>query len=178
MIHVSDRDGVGLIELMQILANTDIGARGPRDPQAWYLFAEASRLMYADRDRYVGDPAFVDVPTETLLSQDFADARACVIDPDVASVKPVAPAPLDAAGCAAAALEEEADTENISTTHLSVVDQWGNMVSYTNTIESSHGIGVFAGYTRDDGTRKSHGFLLNKGDGVIRRLANRSRQSR
>jgi len=41
------------------------------------------------------------------------------------------------------------------------VDKWGNMVSYTNTIESSHGIGVFAGYTQTDGTKKSHGFLLN-----------------
>jgi gamma-glutamyltranspeptidase / glutathione hydrolase len=48
-----------------------------------------------------------------------------------------------------------------TTTHFSVVDKWGNMVSYTNTIESSHGIGVFAGYRRDDGTFRSHGFLLN-----------------
>ena len=47
------------------------------------------------------------------------------------------------------------------TTHFTVVDKWGNMVSYTNTIESSHGIGVFAGYRRDDGSFKSHGFLLN-----------------
>ena len=48
-----------------------------------------------------------------------------------------------------------------TTTHFVVADKWGNMVSYTNTIESSHGIGVFAGYTQDDGTFKSHGFLLN-----------------
>src|SRR3954468_6209398 len=51
--------GVGLIELMMILDHTDIASRGPKDPQAWFLFAEASRLMYADRDQYVGDPAFV-----------------------------------------------------------------------------------------------------------------------
>jgi gamma-glutamyltranspeptidase / glutathione hydrolase len=48
-----------------------------------------------------------------------------------------------------------------TTTHLSVVDKHGNMVSYTNTIESSHGIGVFAGYSKPDGSFKSHGFLLN-----------------
>jgi gamma-glutamyltranspeptidase/glutathione hydrolase len=59
--------GVGLIELMQILERTDIASRGPNDPQAWYLFAEASRLMYADRDRYVGDPAFVKVPVAGLI---------------------------------------------------------------------------------------------------------------
>jgi len=48
-----------------------------------------------------------------------------------------------------------------TTTHFVVVDRWGNMVSYTNTIESSHGIGVFAGYRNADGSFKSHGFLLN-----------------
>ena len=48
-----------------------------------------------------------------------------------------------------------------TTTHFSVVDKWGNMVSYTNTIESSHGIGVFAGYRNEDGSFRSFGFLLN-----------------
>jgi len=48
-----------------------------------------------------------------------------------------------------------------TTTHFSVVDKWGNFVSYTNTIESSHGIGVFAGYKQADGTFKNLGFLLN-----------------
>ena len=48
-----------------------------------------------------------------------------------------------------------------TTTHFSVVDRWGNMVSYTNTIESSHGIGVFAGYEQPDGSFRNHGFLLN-----------------
>jgi gamma-glutamyltranspeptidase/glutathione hydrolase len=47
------------------------------------------------------------------------------------------------------------------TTHFSVVDKWGNVVSYTNTIESGYGIGVFAGYKRTDGSFRSHGFLLN-----------------
>ena len=56
--------GVGLLQLLMMLERTDIAARGPSDPQAWFLFAEASRIMYADRDRYVGDPAFVAVPVE------------------------------------------------------------------------------------------------------------------
>ena len=68
--------GVGLIELMQILEKTDIAKRGPNDPQAWYLFAEASRLMYADRDGYVGDPAFVKVPTAGLIDPSYAASRA------------------------------------------------------------------------------------------------------
>ena len=102
--------------------------------------------------QYVGDPAFVDVPTETLLSQEFADARACVIDPDAASVKPVAPAALDAAGCALVPAAEAPDTENLSTTHLSVVDRWGNAVAYTLTIEQTGGSGMIV---------PGRGFLLN-----------------
>jgi gamma-glutamyltranspeptidase/glutathione hydrolase len=60
--------GASLLQLLKILERTDIAARGPTDPQGWYLFAEGSRLMYADRDRYVGDPAFARVPVEGLLA--------------------------------------------------------------------------------------------------------------
>jgi len=146
----SSSGGTTVGESLNILENFDLSAA--ETAQSLHLYFEATAHAFADRNAYVGDPAFVDVPTETLLSQDFADARACVIDPDVASVKPVAPAPLDAAGCAAAALEEQADTEGISTTHLSVVDQWGNAVAYTLTIESTGGSGM---------TVPDRGFLLN-----------------
>jgi len=146
----SSSGGTTVGESLNILENYDLSAEDV--PQALHLYFEATAHAFADRGAYVGDPAFVDVPTETLLSQDFADARACVIDPDVASVKPVAPAPLDAAGCAAAALGEQGDAEGISTTHLSVVDQWGNAVAYTLTIESTGGSGM---------TVPDRGFLLN-----------------
>ncbi len=56
--------GVSLLQELAILDRTDIAARGPADPQAWFLFAMASRLMYADRDQWVADPAFVAVPVE------------------------------------------------------------------------------------------------------------------
>jgi gamma-glutamyltranspeptidase/glutathione hydrolase len=146
----SSSGGTTVGESLNILENFDLSAADM--PQSLHLYFEATAHAFADRNAYVGDPAFVDVPTETLLSQEFADARACVIDPDVASVKPVAPAPLDAAGCAAAALEEQAETEGVSTTHLSVVDQWGNAVAYTLTIESIGGSGM---------TVPDRGFLLN-----------------
>ena len=71
--------GVGLVELMMILDRTDIAARGPNDPQAWFLFAEASRLMYADRDKYVGDPAFVKVPVAGLIDPAYVAERAKLI---------------------------------------------------------------------------------------------------
>ncbi|MGW9631105.1 gamma-glutamyltransferase [Agromyces sp. NPDC055520] len=146
----SSSGGTTVGESLNILENYDLAAESA--PQALHLYLEATAHAFADRNAYVGDPAFVDVPTETLLSQDFADARACVIDPDAASVKPVAPAPLDAAGCETTALADPVDTENISTTHLSVVDRWGNAVAYTLTIEQTGGSGM---------TVPGRGFLLN-----------------
>lgn len=146
----SSSGGTTVGESLNILENFDLSAEDA--VQSLHLYFEATAHAFADRNAYVGDPAFVDVPTETLLSQDFADARACVIDPDTASVKPVAPAPLSASGCEAAALDEQVDTENVSTTHLSVVDQWGNAVAYTLTIEQTGGSGM---------TVPDRGFLLN-----------------
>ena len=146
----SSSGGTTVGESLNILENYDLASE--EVPQALHLYLEATAHAFADRNAYVGDPAFVDVPTETLLSQDFADARACVIDPDAAAVKPVAPAPLDAAGCELAAVADPVDTENISTTHLSVVDQWGNAVAYTLTIEQTGGSGM---------TVPDRGFLLN-----------------
>ncbi|MFF2277070.1 gamma-glutamyltransferase [Agromyces sp. NPDC058126] len=146
----SSSGGTTVGESLNILENFDLAGADP--VQALHLYLEATAHAFADRNAYVGDPAFVDVPTATLLSQEFADARACVIDPDTASVKPVPPAPLSASGCETAALDEPADTENISTTHLSVVDRWGNAVAYTLTIEQTGGSGM---------TVPGRGFLLN-----------------
>jgi gamma-glutamyltranspeptidase/glutathione hydrolase len=136
--------GVGLIELMQILENTDIASRGPSDPQAWYLFAEASRLMYADRDRYVGDPAFVKVPGAGLIDPAYASARARLIGP-AAGPPPAAGAP---AGATVAANDNT--LEPTGTSHLIVRDAQGNVVSMTTTVESIFGTG-----------RMVDGFFLN-----------------
>ncbi|MBV8907556.1 MAG: gamma-glutamyltransferase family protein, partial [Sphingomonas sp.] len=136
--------GVGLIELMQILANTDIASRGPKDPQAWYLFAEASRLMYADRDKYVGDPAFVRVPTAGLIDPAYARQRASLIGP-VAGPPPSAGVP---AGATVAAIDNT--LEPTGTSHLIVRDADGNVVCMTTTVESIFGTG-----------RMVDGFFLN-----------------
>lgn len=146
----SSSGGTTVGESLNILENYDLSAGDIG--QSLHLYLEATAHAFADRNAYVGDPAFVDVPTEILLSQDFADARACEIDPAQASTRPVPPGDLDAAGCDAVALEEREDTENVSTTHLSVVDQWGNAVAYTLTIEQTGGSGM---------TVPGRGFLLN-----------------
>jgi len=136
--------GAGLIELMQILENTDIASRGPSDPQAWYLFAEASRLMYADRDRYVGDPAFVKVPVAGLIDRAYARQRAALIGPTAG--------PPPAAGNPELALLTgvDATVEPTGTSHLIVRDAEGNVVSMTTTVESIFGTG-----------RMVDGFFLN-----------------
>ncbi|WP_188743351.1 gamma-glutamyltransferase [Agromyces bauzanensis] len=146
----SSSGGTTVGESLNILENLEPSADDPG--KALHLYFEATAHAFADRNAYVGDPAFVDVPTETLLSQEFADARACEIDPEQASPRPVSPGDLSATGCVAAAASDRSDFEGPSTTHLSVVDQWGNAVAYTLTIEQTGGSGM---------TVPGRGFLLN-----------------
>jgi gamma-glutamyltranspeptidase/glutathione hydrolase len=136
--------GVGLIQLMSLLQHTDIATRGPNDPQAWFLFAEASRIMYADRDRYVGDPRFVAVPTEGLLDPAYIAARARLIG-QTAGAPPPAGVP---SGAKAAA--NDTTREPTGTSHFIVRDADGNVVSMTTTVESIFGSG-----------RMVDGFFLN-----------------
>ena len=145
----SSSGGTTVGESLNILENFEPSADDPG--QALHLYLESTAHAFADRNAYVGDPAFVDVPTETLLSQEFADSRACEIDPEQASPKPVAPGDLNATGCEAAAAAASVD-QGMSTTHLSVVDRWGNAVAYTLTIEQTGGSGM---------TVPDRGFLLN-----------------
>ncbi|MFL6784371.1 MAG: gamma-glutamyltransferase family protein [Sphingomicrobium sp.] len=136
--------GVGLIQLMMILDRTDIASRGPNDPQAWYLFAEASRLIYADRDRYVGDPAFVKVPVTGMIDAAYVASRARLIGPR-AGPPPEAGRPELAPLMAA-----DQTLEPTGTSHFIVRDAAGNVVSMTTTVESIFGTG-----------RMVDGFFLN-----------------
>jgi gamma-glutamyltranspeptidase/glutathione hydrolase len=118
-------------------------------------YLEASALAFADRNAYVGDPAYVQVPLTQLLSDEFAAERACAIDPDTALEKPTPAGDPDGEyePCPA---EEQAGpgggAEGPSTTHLTVGDADGNIASYTLTIEQTGGSGI---------TVPDRGFLLN-----------------
>jgi gamma-glutamyltranspeptidase/glutathione hydrolase len=136
--------GVGLVELMMLLDRTDIASRGPGDPQAWFLFAEASRLMYADRDKYVGDPAFVKVPVAGLLDPAYISSRARLIG-TTAGPPPAAGVPAEAAVAGT-----DKTLEPTGTSHFIVRDADGNVVSMTTTVESIFGTG-----------RMVDGFFLN-----------------
>lgn len=136
--------GAAMIELLGILDRTDIGSRGPEDPQAWYIFAEASRLAYADRDAYFGDGDFVEVPVDGLLDPAYIDARAALIGAKAAeSVKAGNPA-------GATVAVTDMTHEPAGTSHFIVRDAQGNVLSITTTVESIFGSG-----------RMVDGFFLN-----------------
>lgn len=125
-------------------------------PEALHHYLEASALAFADRAKYVGDPAFIDVPTAALTDPLFGKERACLIDPLHAATKPVPPGDVSSydgvCPASAAAPARERDTENISTTNMTVADKWGNVVEYTLTIEQTGGSGIVV---------PGRGFLLN-----------------
>jgi gamma-glutamyltranspeptidase / glutathione hydrolase len=120
----------------------------------WHEFLEASRYAFADRNAFVADPAYFDVPLRGLLSDDFAASRAALIT-DRASASPAAPGDPYAFEGRVGPPASSAPTVSplgSSTTHLTVSDKWGNVVSYTFTIESTGGNGIVV---------PGYGFLLN-----------------
>ena len=152
----SSSGGTTVGESLNILDVFDLPDLKKDKPAVLHHYLEASALAFADRAAYVGDPAFVDVPTKALTDPIFGKERACGLDPAHAATKPVAAGdvksydgtcPVDPA-----ALPDEKDTENISTTNMTVSDKWGNVVEYTLTIEQTGGSGIVV---------PGRGFLLN-----------------
>ncbi|MBO9523963.1 MAG: gamma-glutamyltransferase [Nocardioidaceae bacterium] len=152
----SSSGGSTVGEALNILERFDLARVRADSGDAGVLhhYLEASALAFADRGAYVGDPASVDVPLGTLLSDEYAAGRACRLDPAHAATKPVPPGDVTAppSACASAGGREREDTENVSTTNLTVVDRWGSVVEYTLTIEQTGGSGMVV---------PGRGFLLN-----------------
>ncbi|MFI8388726.1 gamma-glutamyltransferase [Streptomyces sp. NPDC085540] len=147
----SSSGGTTVGEALNILERTDLSKLS--ETQYLHRFIEASRISFADRGRWVGDPAAVDVPTRELLSQRFADSRGCLIAPDRTLTSPLAPGdPRHPVACGGSGQAAPTTYEGENTTHLTVADRWGNVVSYTLTIESTGGSAI---------TVPGRGFLLN-----------------
>jgi len=144
------------LNILETFGHSEMRKPNSSDPGALHPYLEASALAFADRGKYVGDPAFVDVPAEELTDPVFGKERACLIDPLKAATKPVPAGDVSSydGACPAspAALADEKDTENISTTNLTVADKWGNVVEYTLTIEQTGGSGIVV---------PGRGFILN-----------------
>jgi gamma-glutamyltranspeptidase/glutathione hydrolase len=124
---------------------------GATREEALHRYLEASKLAYADRNAYLGDPAFVDVPLRGLLSDAYARERSREIGPTAltAPVPPGDPYRFDRGDGRPGSGSNE---QGKSTTHLTVADRWGNVVSYTFTIEQIGGSGIVV---------PGRGFLLN-----------------
>ncbi|MFF3763304.1 gamma-glutamyltransferase [Streptomyces sp. NPDC001922] len=148
----SSSGGTTVGEALNMLERTDVSRLSERDYLHRYI--EASRIAFADRGRWVGDPAFEDVPARQLLSQRYADSRACLIKEDAALTSPVAPGDPrhPGRGCDSRGTAAPTTYEGENTTHLTVADKWGNVVAYTLTIEQTGGSGI---------TVPGRGFLLN-----------------
>ena len=134
-------------EALNILEGYDLASMTRE--QAFHYFLEASRYSFADRNAYLADPDYFAVPLSGLLSKNYAAARRSLISPTAANPAVVAPGnpyPFVTGQAAATATQSE------TTTHLTTSDKWGNVVSYTFTIESTGGSGLVV---------PGWGFLLN-----------------
>ncbi len=138
--------GIAILQILKLLERFDFQRIRPNTPAAVHLFSEASRLAYADRNFYVGDPDFLKVPTAELLDGEYLNRRSQQI-PFGNTIWKVLPGNLRLQSGMAAPLPQ---AESESTTHLSIVDRDGNAVSFTSSVEDSFGARVMAG-----------GFILN-----------------
>ncbi|MDG1995726.1 MAG: gamma-glutamyltransferase [Emcibacteraceae bacterium] len=122
--------GTHVIQMLNILENFPLKEMGPGSAAALHVTAEAMKLSYADRSKYLGDPDFIHVPTQALVSKEYAKTLAAKISMDKATPsEEIAPGNL-------------AIYESDETTHYSVMDSEGNMVGNTYTLMFSFGSGV------------------------------------
>jgi gamma-glutamyltranspeptidase/glutathione hydrolase len=121
--------GTVLLETLNILEGYQLRDLRQGSAASLHLLIEAMKRAYADRARYLGDPAFVDAPVNLMLSKDYAAKQRASIDPDHATA-------------AADVLQVKPLREGSNTTHFSVVDSIGNAVSNTYTLNFPYGVGL------------------------------------
>ena len=134
-------------QILGLLDSYDLSAMGPGDPDAWRLIGDASRLAFADRGRYMADSDFVPMPTEGLVAEDYLAERAKLLSGDDA-LPEVAPGTPE--WDHAQLWADDVSIEFPSTSHISIVDSDGNVLSMTTTIENAFGSRLMV-----------RGFLLN-----------------
>jgi len=134
-----------VLQILGTLQRFDLKAMGKDSPQSWYLIGQAMQLAYADREKYLGDDAFVNVPVAGLLNPEYIKERSALIDPEKARADYPAGNPPGATPRTAGISSEVAGT-----THFTAVDKNGNIANMTSTIEGPFGSQLMAG-----------GFFLN-----------------
>lgn len=135
---------LAVLQILGMLEQYDIAAMPVNSPKALHLFAQASRLAFADRERFVADPAFSQVPVQGLLARDYLRKRGALIGQQDAKIV------LSGEPEGATALMSSKAIEFENTSHYSIVDSRGNAVSVTTSIENAFGSGIWV-----------NGYLLN-----------------
>src|SRR6185369_4288755 len=138
--------GTTVLAILGILESFAMAKLRPNSSEAVHLFSEAGRLAYADRDQYVGDPEFLQVPAAGLIDPAYLRDRALLVNPEKSIVRATPGKPAGAP----LSLGADATLESAGTSHLSVIDARGNAVAMTTTVESAFGSRILV-----------HGFLLN-----------------
>jgi len=146
--------GVFLLQMLSILDGFDLSQYDVKSWEKYHLLAEAMHLAYADRAAYAGDPEFIDVPLKGLLHPDYIKRRQDLIKLTSVIEKPIAGDPWKYEGekSVGISVQQSDDKKQGETTHFTVADQWGNVVSYTTTIEQLFGTGIMV---------PGYGFMLN-----------------
>lgn len=139
--------GIAVLQILALVERFDLAGFGPDSADAVHLLMEAQRLAFADRERYVGDPDFVDVPVDGLLDSAYLQRRSLLIDPGHALQQALHGVPHSGA-----ATPQPAPPGKPSggTSHFTIVDADGNLVALTSSIEAPFGSRMSSG-----------GFLLN-----------------
>ena len=149
--------GLTLLEILKLLERFPLGdaaqGYGFGSPKTLHVMIEAMRLAFADRAVWIGDDDAAPVPQRALLNPAYLAARSALIKTDRRMDTPQAGdlSPWDASATTRSKPSRTRE-ESLHTTHFSIVDRWGNMVSYTTTIEYTWGSGI---------TVPGYGFLLN-----------------
>lgn len=126
--------GISVLQILKLLERVPFERAPPLSPQAVHWFAEAGRLAFADRKRYLGDADFVAVPQRALLSSAYIDGRARLMRPDK-SLGVAAPGQLPQRDAQA----DDSAPEIPATAHFSIVDARGNAVAMTTSVEDAFG---------------------------------------
>lgn len=148
--------GLTVLQMLKLLERFPLGdaaqGYGFGGPKTLHVMIEAMRLAFADRAVWIGDDDAAAVPIRGLLHPDYLAARSALISPDRRMDTPQAgdPTPWDVNAIRPAPSRTRAESPH--TTHFAIVDRWGNVVSYTTTIEATWGSGI---------TVPGYGFLLN-----------------
>ena len=146
--------GVFLLQMLKILDGFNLSQYDVNSAEKYHLLAEAMHLAYADRAAYAGDPEFVNVPVTGLLHPDYIKERQELISMDSVNQTPTAGDPWKYENSEAnfTPTSQPNDRKYGETTHFTVADKWGNVVSYTTTIEQVFGTGIMV---------PGYGFMLN-----------------